>query len=74
MVAIRYAARFPEQVRSLVLVGAQVRAPRGAMAVQSALMRALPGRLFGARPDAKPRMLAVLRGRRKPISRHTCRR
>ena len=62
MVAIRYAARFPGQVRSLVLVGAQVRPPRAIMAMQVVILRLVPARAFAGRTDAKDRMRAVLRG------------
>ena len=50
MIATRYAAARPEQLAGLVLSGGQVRPPRALMALQRAILRALPARAIGLPP------------------------
>jgi len=46
VLALDYAADRPEKVRSLVLIGAQYRMPRGLLRFQNTVFRFLPGALF----------------------------
>lgn len=46
MIATRYAARYPDQVRGLLLSGSQLRPNPLAMGLQRGIMRALPARLL----------------------------
>lgn len=46
VLALDYAAGHPENVRSMVLIGAQYKMPRGLLYVQNALFRLMPGAVF----------------------------
>ena len=46
VLALHYAALHPIKVRSLVLIGAQYRMPRGLLTLQNALFRLMPEKLF----------------------------
>ncbi|MBL7253901.1 alpha/beta fold hydrolase [Paractinoplanes lichenicola] len=48
MVALRWAARHPEDVAGLILSGVQVRPPRALLGLQAAVMRLIPARVFEA--------------------------
>lgn len=60
MVALQLAADFPDRVNRLVLIGAQVRLPRAAMAVQRRLMRLMPRERFLRANVSKERILQLL--------------
>ena len=61
MAALHLAAERPESVAGLVLMSGQVRPPRVLMAVQSAIMRALPERMVSVGDVGKSRVLAAAR-------------
>ncbi|WP_017612454.1 alpha/beta fold hydrolase [Nocardiopsis salina] len=60
MLALWTALEYPERVASLVLSGGQVRPPTTALAVQTTIFRALPGRLVVPGGMDKHRFLAAL--------------
>lgn len=60
MVATRLAADFPDRVRRLVLIGGQVRPPRGPLRVQSGMLRMVPSSRLVDAGLSKPRLLQTL--------------
>lgn len=65
MIALQLALDSPQRVRSLTLAAGQVRPPRVLMAVQSAVMRALPSSVFDRQGTPKAVMLSTLRAVRR---------
>lgn len=65
MVATQLAADFPDRVRRLVLIAGQVRPPRTAMTMQSALMRLIPASRFADSGVSKDRLLRMLEAARE---------
>jgi 3-oxoadipate enol-lactonase len=51
MVGLRWAARHPEDVASLIISGVQVHPPRLLMRLQSSVLRLIPARAFGNAED-----------------------
>ena len=60
VLALDYAARRPERVRSLVLIAPQLRMPRRLLALQDLLFRLLPERLVTGGTDLKKAELLTL--------------
>ena len=60
MLALNYAADYPEKVASLVVVGAQYKIPTSLMAVQGAIFKLLPPSMFQKMGLAKADFIALL--------------
>ncbi|MEU8819352.1 alpha/beta hydrolase [Actinoplanes sp. NPDC048796] len=60
MVALRWAARYPGDIASLMLSGVQVRPPRLITGLQTAMMRLMPTRSFEEDGVTKPQLLQVM--------------
>jgi len=60
VVATRLAADFPQRVRRLVLIGGQVKPPRGLMKLQSGMLRLMPASRLADSSVSKERLLQTL--------------
>jgi pimeloyl-ACP methyl ester carboxylesterase len=67
MVALRWAARYPEDVASLIISAVQIRPPRLVIWLQTAVMRLIPAGAFGGDEDGvtKTTVLQAMRELRR---------
>ena len=64
ILAMDYTIRHPDEVASLVLVGAQYRTPRLLMGLQNLLFRCMPGRAFDGMGISKSEVIELARSMR----------